>query len=1697
MSQGGSRLAFRHAAMGALGATLMALFAFILLLSAPAASAADVDSIFEAPLEEEPASEGELPYTSLGASPDSDEGRYIVVLEDSVDHPARVAHAQARRRDGEVNLVYHRVLRGYAAILPKDEVAALRREPNVKYVTADRKVEIASQETPTGIERIGASANEGLRIDEANDLRVNADVAVIDTGIDFEHPDLNVVARTDCVPASEDPETQECTDDAGFDANGHGTHVAGTIGALDNGEGVVGVAPGARLWAVKVLNANGIGWDSWIISAVEWVTAHAAQIEAANMSLGRKGSNQAVAEAIEASAEAGVVYAIAAGNSTADTSGYSPAGNPDAITVSALADYDGKAGGEAEPLKYNTCDEVSEENWGPDDALAGFSNFGEKVNVAAPGVCIRSTVPGGGYGYKSGTSMAAPHVAGAAALLASAENPEDLEDVEAIRATIEEEGSQAWEDTSEDGTQEPLLDVSDEAAFDPADQVAVTVAPEVLSTTEASLRGEVNPGGLETEYFFEYGDTAEYGSKAPASAQSAGSGGEYSTVEAGIEGLEGQHVYHYRVVAVNSAGTFYGADRLFGTTPPDVTSEEAYQVDANSARLRAVFNPEGLPTTYRFEYGTTASYGSAKPAPQPGQAGSGLTDFTANVGIAGLNGGTTYHFRIVATNVAGTSKGEDETFTTPAAAWALQSPPVPTVEESTSTIAAFMGVSCWSGDGCMAVGGYDGPSGVLYTVSEYLLAERWDGSHWEAVPAAEPKPGTQVGKIFNDVSCTSSTSCTAVGYYKEEEEGQAKRFPLIERWNGSDWAVQAAPSLSESGTGILKAVSCVSSDWCMAIGNAEAPVAALWDGEAWSELSGLAQLPITELLSVSCMWPTNCVLGGKGGSVEWDGLDFTYHEVDPPSGGYSLRLRGVSCVSPESCEAVGEYYTGPYTIAPLLASWDGSEWTLQALPEGDVGLPRAVSCSSVDFCIAVSSGYKYGAYVPRVLRWNGEEWALQSASIPDGGPELGGARPQGVSCVGPARCTFVGEDLASLGEAEVLPLAERLRNSPRAATDGATGVDAEGATLRGTVNPEGYETSYQFEYGTTTAYGSKVPGESEDAGSGTSNVAVSGAVSGFEPNTTYHFRLVASNEAGTDYGEDRTFTTTPEWTLQSTPSPGTNARLNAVSCASAKECVAVGQEGGAPFGARWDASKGWSAAAWNSTSTPGGGKALSDISCVSSSFCLAVSTTTLSVQRWNGSTWTTTTAPAPPESSNTGFYGVSCASTTSCIAVGLYMTAGVPRPLAESWDGSEWTLLPDAFEAGGFLPGVSCTSTSSCTAVSRLGTGSSGVLGAVRWDGEEWSALGAPVEMSAGVADVSCVSADACLAVSGNSPQAQVWDGSQWVLAAAPAPAGGSTVKLYDVSCAAAASCMASGFFKDEAGKTVALAERWDGDEWIARQPPGPEASATRLNGIDCAAATRCTAVGYDIPKAGEYATLAERYGTLPPTATTKAAIERQREQRHPARHANPQGAPTSYWFEYGTSTSYGTKLPLSPQALGSGAEDVSVSHALSGLTPSTTYHFRLRHRKRRRPVLGAERPSRLKRQKPKRAPDTGTSAATKAAKNSSIDPACSDETEGGEGSYGLRIRLLPGRRCERDLRLRSQLESLGRPDRSGLRNAGEQRNHGRKPGRRSGRNARRVAQSSKTAPWVAPSNPAHCSAGPIPNSDSMPKRSKPKAKPS
>jgi len=235
-------------------------------------------------------------------------------------------------------------------------------------------------------------------------------VLIIDTGIDPDHPDLAANIRGGINFVSKGAWWKPADPSKWDDDNGHGTHVAGIVAALDNEIGVVGVAPEAHLWAAKVLDRDGSGYVSDIISAIKWSIDN--QMQIINMSLGTSSDIQSLHDAVDAADDAGIVIVAAAGNSGD--------GNDETNEV-------------IYPAKYPSVIAVAATR--SDDSTPLWSSEGEEVEIAAPGEGIRSTYKGGSYSTKSGTSMASPHVAGTVALLLNT----------AVPTVYDADGNQRWD----------------------------------------------------------------------------------------------------------------------------------------------------------------------------------------------------------------------------------------------------------------------------------------------------------------------------------------------------------------------------------------------------------------------------------------------------------------------------------------------------------------------------------------------------------------------------------------------------------------------------------------------------------------------------------------------------------------------------------------------------------------------------------------------------------------------------------------------------------------------------------------------------------------------------------------------------------------------------------------------------------------------------------------------------------------------------------------------------------------------------------------------------------------------------------------------------------------------------------------------------------------------------------------------------
>ena len=341
--------------------------------------------------------------------------RYIVVLDENAiltlgnGDPAAVAN----RHGVTPHHVYRHAVRGFSATLSAQQRENLQGDPQVKSIQPDSLLHTTDLAVPHGIDRVDADLNPTAKID-TSDERVGVTVAIIDTGIHLSHGDLNVQGGIDLCTIDSPP-----VDNGGEDVHGHGTHCAGTVGALDDGynfgvsgyrQGVMGVAPGVPLWAVRVCDASGSCATSDIVDALDWITgcvdgsdtscpSGARDIKVANMSLGCEcgpdcycgGTGDVKRIAIDAMAAAGVTLATSAGNDDTDvgTQGdgclVTPSCFDTPIVVASMTDFDGTRG------RLSTCPSNCYYTGDTDDDTASYSNYGSQVDIIAPGTCIRST----------------------------------------------------------------------------------------------------------------------------------------------------------------------------------------------------------------------------------------------------------------------------------------------------------------------------------------------------------------------------------------------------------------------------------------------------------------------------------------------------------------------------------------------------------------------------------------------------------------------------------------------------------------------------------------------------------------------------------------------------------------------------------------------------------------------------------------------------------------------------------------------------------------------------------------------------------------------------------------------------------------------------------------------------------------------------------------------------------------------------------------------------------------------------------------------------------------------------------------------------------------------------------------------------------------------------------------------------------
>jgi subtilisin family serine protease len=539
------------------------------------------------------------------------DGAYIVVLKQSVGNVDGPVNDIIQRFSIKADFRYQHALKGFAGKLPQAVVDALRADPRVAYIEQDQLAHIVTtQSNPTwGLNRIDQRA---LPLDLAytyNQTGAGVKAYIIDTGIRFTHVDFGGRAST-----GYDAITPGGT---AADGNGHGTHVAGTVGG-----GTYGVAKGVNLIAVRVLDNSGSGSYSQVIAGVDWVTQDhlAGQPAVANMSLGGPVST-ALDDAVRRSIADGVTYSVAAGNSSANVSTQSPADVAEAITVSATDVNDG---------------------------FAYFSNFGAGVDLAAPGVSVTSDwfTADNATNTISGTSMASPHVTGAAALYSEANPTATPAQVASGLTSLATTGAITGVPS---GTANRLLFSLIGPAAPPPDKPPVPLlsAP-ADGATGISIPAALswNPSDRATSYRVQVSNKA---TGALISDQTV------TTTSTSVAGLTANTAYSWQVNASNAGGTSdWSVARSFTTAdaPPAVPPAPTLVAPANRATGVSVtptlsWNAAARATSYRIQVSRSSSFTSLF----LDRTGVTATSTT----VSGLAPGTRYYWRVNASNAGGIS----------------------------------------------------------------------------------------------------------------------------------------------------------------------------------------------------------------------------------------------------------------------------------------------------------------------------------------------------------------------------------------------------------------------------------------------------------------------------------------------------------------------------------------------------------------------------------------------------------------------------------------------------------------------------------------------------------------------------------------------------------------------------------------------------------------------------------------------------------------------------------------------------------------------------------------------------------------------------------------------------------------------------------------------------------------------------------
>jgi hypothetical protein len=1054
--------------------------------------------------------------------------------------------------------------------------------------------------------------------------------------------------------------------------------------------------------------------------------------------------------------------------------------------------------------------------------------------------------------------------------------------------------------------------------------ISVTVAATNVTLTSAQLNGTVNPNGSSTSYYFEYGTSTSYGTQ--TGSASAGSGTNAMTVNAAVSGLTPGTLYHYQVVATNGAGTSRGSDMTFTTTAiaPTVATVAASNVATATAQLNGTVNPNGLSTTYYFEYGTSTSYGTQSSVTS---SGSGANSLTVNATVSGLTPATMYHYRVVATNSAGTSQGSDMAFTTATAALAPSAETV-AVTNITLTGAQLNGTVNPNGTSTTyyfeygtttsygtqttvtSAGSGTSASSVNAVLSGLIPATVY---HYRVV--ATNSGGTSQGSdltfttVLRPTAITlAATNATLTGAQLNgtvNPNGASTTY-YFEYGTTTSYGTQTNTAIAGSGTSALGVNAVLSGltpttlyHYRVVATNSVGTI----QGSDMTVTTGLGP-------SAATLAATNVTLSGAqlNGTINPNGSSTTYYFEYGTTTGYGAQTTNTSAgsgTSPSSVNTIvsgltpSSFYHYRVVAANSVGMSQGSDMTFTtALPPiattlaaTNVTLTGAQlngtinpNGSSTTYYFEYGTTTGYGTQTSSAVAGSGTS-ALSVNAVMNGliSATVYHFRAVATSNTGSSQ----GSDMTfTTGTTPV---------GPTAVTVAATTITIAGAQLNGSVNPNGSSTTYYFEYGTTTSYGTQTG--SASAGSGTSALSLNAIVNGLTSSTLYHYRIVATNSTGVSQGSDMTFMTagvapTVATFAASNVAP-TTAQVNGTVNPNGSSTTYYFEYGTTTsYGTRTS-----STGAGSGTTVSSVNSALSGLSPVTVYHYRVVASNGGGTSQGSDMTFTTALSPTASTlaaSSVTltgallnGAVSPNGASTTYYFEYGTTASYGTQTGSASAGSGSRVINYVSAF-----LSGLTPAALYHYRVVATNSGGTS--------QGNDTT-----------FATVLSPTATTILATNLSLTTAQV--------NGAVNPNGASTTYYFEYG-------TTSGYGTQTSGASA-----------------GSGMDASNVNAV-LSGLTPATLYHYRVVAANSAG--AGRGGdvtfmtVLLPTATTLAPTNFTGTSARLNGTVNPNGSSTSYYFEYGTTTSYGTQT--SSGNVGSGTTASNVSAVVNGLTPFLSYHYRL-----------------------------------------------------------------------------------------------------------------------------------------------------------